>query len=809
MKLIGRSLAGARLAVAALAAALVCLVLATIGASPAATSGAASRDANGEAETQLCTGCKPPLVYDGSRVMGTATRAGEITITPIFWGASNAFPGNYKALIDRYINDIAVASGHTDNVYSVNTEYYERVNGATRKIQYVFHNGGEKDDLNAFPGNGCAVDDGFTRCISDAQLRAQLNTFTSARGLPADRAHLYPVFLPPNVETAQGGQTSNGGFCGYHSAYQPTSTRLILYGNEPFPPDDGCGQGQSPNGNPSADSAIDTLSHEINESITDPVGGWADQADPANENADECASAYGDPIDSVDPDNPQTTQYNQVINNNPYYTQEAFSNTDFAAGSLRGCVQREDDAGASIAQAAAPGSTAPAATAAAAKPANDIALDANDYTLAADGVSTTQVTVDVDDNAGNPVAGDHVHFKIASDTPGQPCGKLSALNGFTDADGHLEVTYTASKGNASCDVIGIEAKTGQSGDVSIDQGTEDANTPTVTSTAPSAVREGTPVTFTTTWTNPSAEVLHNSRLDVVLYGDDTAATGLTASQVHLSYADESTGGQFRSVPLSFDTIDDGEIDGYLAPLTGFDFPANHSRTTTFRLLIDKGAPTSAQTLVPLTAEFDFDRVVPATGFTSTLADAEPDIWVAPAPAACTSTVTGNVGATTVPAGQTVCFNGANVNGPLTVQPGGGATLTNTRVAGAVDAESPTSFTMCGSTASTDVTVRNSSGFVLLGDPGDDGCAANVIGRSLNLSGNHGDAELVGNRVGGSVAVDSTTGHGPFADDSAAELESNVVQGNLECSGNSPAPTDDHHPNTVGGARLGQCATAGF
>ena len=38
-----------------------------------------------------------------------------------------------------------------------------------------------------------------------------------------------------------------------------------------------------------------------------------------------------------------------------------------------------------------------------------------------------------------------------------------------------------------------------------------------------------------------------------------------------------------------------------------------------------------------------------------------------------------------------------------------------------------------------------------------------------------------------------------------EVGGNTIGGNLDCSNNSPDPTDDGDPNTVGGAKLGECA----
>ena len=59
-------------------------------------------------------------------------------------------------------------------------------------------------------------------------------------------------------------------------------------------------------------------------------------------------------------------------------------------------------------------------------------------------------------------------------------------------------------------------------------------------------------------------------------------------------------------------------------------------------------------------------------------------------------------------------------------------------------------------------------------------------------------------------MNGTTGSGPTTEDGEPEIEANQnVQGTLSCSGNSPAPTNDCRPNTVSGARSGQCGAEGF
>jgi len=524
-------------------------------------------------------------------------------------------------------------------VYSVNTEYYRTTNGANTNISYKVNFGGQQNDTTAYPStDDCTLAPGYTRCIGDKALKTELTSYLGAPQLPVDNAHLYPVFFAPGIETAGGGGggggTSAADYCGYHSEYGDAASPTV-YTNEPYPDLGGCDTGQSPNGDRYADAAISTLSHEINEAITNPdtTGGWFDARN--NENGDECLNNFGPPLGSTDPTNTATTGYNQAINGGFYYTQTEFSNTAFNAGTFQGCVQSEDQATLPVApptgqaspQARPRSSVArpTAATTTATRPTpDDVYVDASSYNVAADGTATTTLTVHVDDAHG-PVAGDHINFTTAATTPTQGvCGTLANRQGTTNTDGDLTVTYTASHADISCDVVATEAATGQSGDAQIDQGTAGADGPAITVAYPTALTPDAPVTFTATTTNPG-EAIPNAVAGIIITGDDTATTGVDAAQLHLSYTD--AGGHEVSVALTGNTKNGGEITGSLPSETGATYPAGLTASTTVHLSIDPTAPTTAQTHHPLTAETDFDQVNPADGFTSTLDSTTADIPV--------------------------------------------------------------------------------------------------------------------------------------------------------------------------------------
>jgi hypothetical protein len=393
-----------------------------------------------------CTSCTPPLIYGGGKVAGTAAKPGDTTVYPVYWAPSaSSYSPNYETIMDGFLKNVAAASGSTTNVFSVLTQYHGT---SATPTAYNVHFGAHIDDTTAFPASGCPVLTGYTACLSDAQVQAELTKIITAQSLPVGTDHIYSVFLPPGVDTCFSQTACNDNdFCGYHSAMTVNGTQ-VLYSNEPYPDLQGCNTGQSPNGNAWADTAVKTESHELSEAITDPFGdGWIDPA--GNEIGDECSQSYGAPSGSTNAAAPSTTMYNQVIGTGKYYLQTEFSNSDYAANNKNGCV---------LALGAAP-------------PANVNLVSMTDATTSVpnDGTTTDNVNALVT-KGGSPVVGDTVTFTVGSTGSGT-CGPVATYNATTDSGGYAYAYYTASTANQACTVIANESGTGQSGLISIANGT--------------------------------------------------------------------------------------------------------------------------------------------------------------------------------------------------------------------------------------------------------------------------------------------------------------------------------------------------
>src|SRR3954466_15833117 len=288
-------------------------------------------------------GAAPPLLWGGGPAMGT-NPAVPITITPIYWEPNSPNgnplyynPSRYRNLINQYLADVAAASGSDDNVYSTATEYYGN-NGplAQNSNGYNIVAGAQIRDHDLLPkGQGCSVGkldtknisaggSGYSACLDDAQITAEIQNVITALGLPSDYNHEYVMLTPKHVASCfYAGSTANkknvctlthypsAGYCAYHTMFGPNyPVSGTVYANMPYPiyqspvgftcGSDGGGHGtiESPNylGDPvdkDADVEISPLSHEIMESITDPntTNGWFDAS--GNENGDDCAYVYG------------------------------------------------------------------------------------------------------------------------------------------------------------------------------------------------------------------------------------------------------------------------------------------------------------------------------------------------------------------------------------------------------------------------------------------------------------------------------------------------------------------------------------
>lgn len=116
--------------------------------------------------------------------------------------------------------------------------------------------------------------------LLDANIRAIVHAAAQLSG-ESGPGHIFHVFLPPGQdECRSSAHTScyapNGGgnftFCAYHSAVRFQDVGIVLYSVEPFQNVGGCDVRPGTVNGPTVDSTNSTLSHELIETITDPLG---------------------------------------------------------------------------------------------------------------------------------------------------------------------------------------------------------------------------------------------------------------------------------------------------------------------------------------------------------------------------------------------------------------------------------------------------------------------------------------------------------------------------------------------------------
>jgi len=272
-----------------------------------------------------------PLLYHGGPVMSSNTNYA------FYWdpaGAPEYAPG-YEAGIDLYFERLAHDSGGTQNVDSVSTQYGD---AEGKFAEYDSHFAGAIIDTDPYPANGCTA---APICLTDEQIQSELKSYVKSHSLPSDLGHEYFVLTPPGVEscfdessTECSAGTTSGVYCAYHS-FISVAGGVIIYADDPYTFGvEGCDSGKHPSESPAEGTLQGGLSHEHNESITDPeISAWFDAED--QEIGDKCrtfeeSTEYGQFLGTA----PDGAPYNQVVDGGLYLYQQEFSNENLA------CEQR-------------------------------------------------------------------------------------------------------------------------------------------------------------------------------------------------------------------------------------------------------------------------------------------------------------------------------------------------------------------------------------------------------------------------------------------------------------------------------------
>jgi hypothetical protein len=277
------------------------------------------------------------------QIRGVVPRSGPPAVAPQQFSRSNAiraagpttltFDPSYQTVINQYFTDVAQNSGLNTNVYSVATQYSD-TSGA---VQYQSAFGGSYVDKDPLPANGC--DDGVDPyCITDKQIANEIQTVLTEKGWHGGLDRVYFLMTPNGVGScfdALGNDCTTNAFCAYHNFFVDSNVEDVIYANEPYmgPPGGCTAASQGFPNDADTDTTINTISHEHNEAITDPLtdpNSLAWVAADGSENGDLCAYGFGAQTGTG------VGAYNQTINGHHYDLQQEFSN---AAGPNGACVQ--------------------------------------------------------------------------------------------------------------------------------------------------------------------------------------------------------------------------------------------------------------------------------------------------------------------------------------------------------------------------------------------------------------------------------------------------------------------------------------
>lgn len=229
-----------------------------------------------------------PLDYHGGAV--------EVTNTSyaIFWEpAGHASSPTYQPLIKQWFGDVGGSP-----LFNTTTEYYQGSGATQTYVRNSSAFGGSYVDTTPFPAGG----------ITDADVQAAVGRAVKAKGWPVGIGNEFFVYSGPGGEVVSS-------YCAYHGSFTLNGA-TALYADEPYGGQSGCTVPQSPNGDPAADSAINTTSHEQWETITDPVNAW--YALDGDEGSDQCNFLFG----STDPSGADVR-----INGHGYIVQEEWRNS--------------------------------------------------------------------------------------------------------------------------------------------------------------------------------------------------------------------------------------------------------------------------------------------------------------------------------------------------------------------------------------------------------------------------------------------------------------------------------------------------
>jgi hypothetical protein len=285
-----------------------------------------------------------------------------------FWAPSGySYPSGYVTGMQAFLSGLQAgdySTGHTatsvGNPLSVTQQYYDNSGpgGAKRFIPLAIQNAGTIMDTDSYPansGDGQTCTDDFsgnghtytpTTCLTAADLGTEVTSYIAANHYPTGPNVEYFVLTPPGVGSCDAAGSTGcamSSYCAWHT-YANTGATQTTFANMPYLDQTPCDVGHYLN-NDGTDSVVGTFSHELAETMTDPLlNAWQGAGGGGDEIGDKCAYQYvvGDTtlLDTtgLPTQTPSGTDYyNTTLNGRNYLLQMEFDNS--ANTGTGGCNQ--------------------------------------------------------------------------------------------------------------------------------------------------------------------------------------------------------------------------------------------------------------------------------------------------------------------------------------------------------------------------------------------------------------------------------------------------------------------------------------
>lgn len=210
----------------------------------------------------------PPqnVSYGGGPVM-----AGTASVYAIFWEPTGNVSAHYQSIIERFFNDVGGSP-----LYRLAHQYKQANGGFPSDVALA----GVWTDTRAYPHS----------VVLDADIQHEVTHAQQVNGWHSSLNNLFFVFTERKANVCMDNtrtECTSGGYCAYHSW---TDTNM-LYATIPYQSSFSCDYSSGPN-HDDADQAIDNISHELMEAVTDPTGyGW--YTPDGSEIGDVCVDNFG------------------------------------------------------------------------------------------------------------------------------------------------------------------------------------------------------------------------------------------------------------------------------------------------------------------------------------------------------------------------------------------------------------------------------------------------------------------------------------------------------------------------------------